>query len=162
MLKKILVSLVAASLVAAPVGASALAKGKKKGPKPWVSPTVTIQIGHPAAHSQSGTLLTVTAQEFIRRCALPASNGVDAYVFAVPDDYKGLEASVKAIGTGGTVQERDLDLYLYDASCTETVYYNAVGTDEFGVLTADTEYILLHNYLGDPVTAHIELTPPAR
>lgn len=161
MLKKMLVGLVAASLVAAPAGAGALAKAKKKkGPKPYVSSEIAIRTGHHAAHSQSGTLVTVTAQEFIRTCAIPGTNGVDAAVFEVPADYKGLEASVKAIGTGAPAPY-DLDLYLFDESCNEVVFYNPTGTDEAGILTEDTAYVLVHNFEPGPVSAHIELRPPA-
>ena len=159
MLKKTLVSLVAASLIVAPLGAGALGKGKKKkAPKPYVSAEITIQAGHPAFHSASGTLLTVTAQEFINRCAVPASNGADAAVYEVPAAYKGLEASIKAIGTGASVQPHDLDIYMYDETCTEVGFYNAVGTDEIGYLSADAAFILLHNYSPGPVTAHFELS----
>lgn len=158
MLKKTLVALVAASLVAAPAGAGALAKGKKKGPKPYVSADVAIQSGHPAFHSQSGTLLTITAQEFIRTCSVPSSNGVDAAVFEVPADYKGITASIKAIGAGAPAPY-DLDLYLYDESCAEVGVYNPTGTDEVGILTPDTAFVLVHNYEPGPVTTHIELAP---
>ncbi len=161
MLKKTLVSLVAASLIVVPAASGASAKAKKKkGPKPYVSEEIAIRTGHPAFHSQSGTLLTVTAQEFIRRCAIPASNGVDAAVYEVPADYKGLTASVKAVGSGAGPAGYDLDLYLFDESCTEVAFYNPVGTDEVGILTADTAFVLVHNYSPGPVTQHIELTPP--
>lgn len=162
MLKKTLVALVAASLVAAPAGVGALAKAKKKkAPKPYVSSEIAIRTGHHAAHSQSGTLVTVTAQEFIRTCAIPATNGVDAAVFEVPAGYKGLEATVKAIGTGAA-SNYDLDLYLFDESCTEVAFYNPTGTDEVGILTKDTAFVLVHNFEPGPVSAHIELTPPAK
>jgi hypothetical protein len=161
MLKKILNTVVTASLVAAPVGAGALAKGKKKGPKPYVSPEMTIQVGHPAFHGNSGTLLTVTAQEFINTCAIPASNGADAAVFELPAEYKGIEARIDAIGSGSNVPH-DLDIYLFDDACQEVGVYNATGTDEVGILSAETAYVLLHNYTGDPVTTHFELTPPAK
>lgn len=161
MFKKTLVALVAASLVAAPAGAGALAKGKKKGPKPYVSPEITIQTGHPAFHGQSGTLLTVTAQEFIRRCALPATNGVDAAVYEVPAEYRGINAaSIKAIGSNSA--DYDLDLYLFDESCTEVAFYNPTNTDEVGMLTEDTAFVLVHNYDPGSVSVHIELAPPAK
>ncbi|HEV2755150.1 MAG TPA: hypothetical protein VG318_05165 [Actinomycetota bacterium] len=161
MLKKVLVSVVAAFLVAAPVGAGALAKGKKKAPKPYVSPEMTIQVGHPAFHDASGTLLTVTAQEFINTCAVPASNGVDAAVYEVPAEYKGIQATIKAIGSGSQVPH-DVDIYLFNDACEEVGFYNATGTDELGILTADTAFVLLHNYTGDPVNVHYELTPPGK
>lgn len=156
--KKTLVTLVAAMLVAAPVGTGALAAKKKKGPKPYVSEEITIQTGHPAAHSQSGTLLTVTAQEFIRTCAVPSTNGVDAAVYEVPADYKGLTASIKAIGSAPGPAGYDLDLYLFDDACTEVGVYNPTNTDEVGILTPETAFILVHQYQPGPVTAHIELS----
>ena len=164
MLKKILIAAVAASLVAVPVGGGALAKGKKKGPKPYVSSKITVQVGHPAAHSQSGTLLLATAQEFIRRCAIPASNGLDAAVWEVPAEYKGLEAPMKAVPSPTVAVPPDVDIYLFDESCTEVAYYNAVteGSPEGGYLTKDTAFVLVHNYTGDPVTTHFELTPPGK
>lgn len=162
MLKKILISAVAASLVVAPVGAGALAKGKKKAPKPYVSEEITIEMGHPAFHGNSGTLLTVTAQEFIRTCAIPTTNGVDAAVYEIPADYRGVAATIKAIGTGASVQPHDLDIYLYDESCTEAGFYNATGTDEIGILTPEAAFVVLHNYSPGPVTAHMELTAPAK
>lgn len=159
MLKKTLIAVVAAALVAAPAGAGAFAKGKKKGPKPYVSEEITIQTGHPAAHSQSGTLVTITAQEFIRTCALPSSNGVDAAVYAVPADYRGLTASIKALGSAAGPAGYDLDLYLFDESCAEVAVYNPTNTDEVGILTPDTAFVLVHQYQPGPVTAHIELAP---
>lgn len=160
MFKKTLVSLVAAALVAVPAGTGALAKAKKKkGPKPYVSEEITIQAGHPAFHSQSGTLITITAQEFIRTCAVPGTNGVDAAVFEVPADYKGLTASIKALGSAAGPGGYDLDLYLFDESCTEVGFYNPTGTDEVGILTPETAFILVHQYAPGPVTTHIELAP---
>lgn len=159
MLKKTLVTLVAAALVAAPAGTGAFAKAKKKkAPKPYVSEEITIQAGHPAFRSQSGTLVTVTAQEFIRTCAVPSTNGVDAAVFEVPADYKGLSASIKALGSGAGPGGYDLDLYLFDESCTEVAFYNPTGTDEVGIMTTDTAFILVHQYAPGPVTTHIELS----
>ena len=162
MLKKTLVTLIAVSLVAAPAGAGALAKAKKKkGPKPYVSSEIAIQSGHTAARSQSGTLVGVTAQEFIRTCALPRTNGVDSAVFEVPADYLGLQGQIKAIGSGAAANY-DLDLYLFDESCTEVAFYNPVGTDEVGILTTDTVFIVVHNHEPGPVSTHIELTPPSK
>ncbi|HEX2296575.1 MAG TPA: hypothetical protein VHN37_14880 [Actinomycetota bacterium] len=159
MLKKTLVSLLAAALVAAPTATGAFAKGKKKkGPKPYVSETIDIRTGHTAAYGTSGTLLTVTAQEFIQTCALPNSNGVDAAVYEVPADYKGITASIKAVGTGAAAAY-DLDLYLFDEACSIVGVYNPVGTDEIGFLTPDTAFVVVHNYEPGPVTAHIELAP---
>ncbi|HVF53088.1 MAG TPA: hypothetical protein VNC78_05710 [Actinomycetota bacterium] len=159
MLKKLCVLALALSLVASPAMAGGKKKAKPKGPAPWTSPDVTLVAPHPVLYGQSGTVVGVTAQEFINTCAIPSSNGVDAYVFEVPADYKGLQATVKAIGVGGPAGY-DLDIYLFDESCGVTFAYNAANTDETGTTTTDTAFILIHNYAADPVlTAHVELEP---
>ncbi len=160
--KALIIGLVAA-LACALVALPADAKKKKKGPKPWKSEEVTIHLGHAAFHGASGTVVAVTAQEFLARCAIPTSNGVDAWVFEVPEEYKKINALVKAIGSAGT-PTWDLDLYFYDDACAPTGASNAVGTDETAAMTAGTSYIVLHNYFlhdggGQQVTAHIELAP---
>ena len=81
MRKNILVAILLLGLLAA---LSAPASAGKKKLKPYKSETITIAAGHPAFYSTSGTLLTVTAQEFLQTCAIPSSNGLDAYVFEVP------------------------------------------------------------------------------
>ena len=65
---------------------------KKKGPKPYTSEEATINVGHPVFYANSGTLLSATAQEFLNTCAIPQSNGVDAYVYEIPADYAKLSA----------------------------------------------------------------------
>jgi hypothetical protein len=160
MLKKTIILALTAALVLSVAG-GALAGKKKKGPKPFTSDTFTIQAGHPAFHGQSGTLLSITAQEFLQSCAIPGSNGVDAFVLEVPADYAKVQATVDATGVANpdTPAGYDLDLYFYGPDCAETGLSNNAGTDELGIMTAGTAFILVHSYTGGPVDAKVTLKP---
>ena len=130
--------------------------GKK--PKPYKSEEVSIAIAHPIFYSTTESVNTVTAKEFEARCAIPASNGLDAYVFEVPAAFQKVAASVEAIGSASGPLGYDLDMFIYDKSCQLTTVFNAEGTDEAGMIPKGTGYVLVQNYLGDPGTKlHIEL-----
>jgi hypothetical protein len=129
-------------------------------PKPYKSPDVTIAVSHPIFYGNTGTVNDVTAKEFESSCATPASNGLDAYVFAVPKPYQKITATVEAIGSDSGPAAYDLDMYFYDKTCKTNGYANATGTDEYGVIPKGTAWILVDNYVGDPnVSVHIELKP---
>jgi hypothetical protein len=159
-MKKILTIALAAALVLSVTGAAVAGK-KKKGPKPFKSEAFTIEVGHPAFHDTSGTLLSVTAQDFVNSCAIPSSNGLDAFVLEVPADYTKVQASVATTGVANpdTPAGFDLDLYFFDASCKEVGFANSAGTDETGIMVAGTAFILVHSYTGGPVDAQLELKP---
>lgn len=156
MSKKLLILGLVLALAAA-LAAPASAK-KKKGPKPYTSEEVTVQIGHPVLNSQSGTVVGVTPQEFLQTCAIPSTNGLDAYVFEVPTDYQKIQSSIDASGVAPGVAA-DIDVYLYDSSCAPVGKFNAAGTDESGVMAPGTAFILLHNYAGGPTTMQFTLKP---
>jgi extracellular elastinolytic metalloproteinase len=157
MRNKLLVAVLLLGLVAAISGPAAA--GKKKKVKPYKSETVTITAGHPAFYSTSGTLVSVTGQEFLQNCAIPSSNGVDAYVFEVPKAYQKITSTITATGTTANPAGYDLDLYLYDKTCSNVGVYNAAGTDEYGAMGKGTAFIVLHAYTGNPVDAQIALKP---
>jgi hypothetical protein len=148
----VILGLVAAvGLVAQPAVAG------KKGPKPWKSEEVTLGVPHPLFFGQSGSVNAITAKEFENSCAIPSSNGVDGFVFEVPKEYQGIQASVSGIGAGGAY---DIDMFMYDANCTVTIASQATGSDEVGLLPKGTAFVFIHNYEGDPnVSAHLELKP---
>ena len=155
-MKKIVVCLLALALIAGSQGAWA---AKRKKPKPYKSEQVTLAVPHPVAYSSTGSVNGITAKEFENTCALPSTNGLDAYVFEVPPAFAKYDATVEAIGEGAAPTGYDLDIYLYDASCKVTLAFNATGTDETGVLPKGTAFVLIHNYLGDPaLPAHIEIS----
>lgn len=160
MSRKILVLCLVAALIAAFMAPAGAAKRKKKkAPKPYTSEEVDIVLSHPVANGQSGSVVGVTAQEFMQNCAIPSSNGLDAWVFEVPGPYRKINARTEAMGTttGGVY---DLDLYYFDKDCElHGAPSNAEGTNETGYMSKGTRYVLMHNYLGEPVTAHLMLKP---
>ncbi|HEY7875171.1 MAG TPA: hypothetical protein VIG64_08620 [Actinomycetota bacterium] len=135
--------------------------GKKKPKvKPYKSEEGTIAVAHPVFYDATGTVNSVTAREFESTCAVPASNGVDAYVFEVPAAYQSITASVKAVGVEKTPGSYDLDVFMYDKDCAVKGVSNGEGTDETGVMPAGVAWILVGSYLGEPaVSVHIELAP---
>jgi len=157
MSKKLLILGLILALAAA-FAAPAAAGKKKKGPKPYTSEEVTVQVGHPVLNGQSGTVVGVTPQEFLQTCALPSSNGLDAYVFEVPKEYLKIQSLIEATGAAEAVPA-DIDIYLYDSSCAPVGKFNAAGTDESGVLAPGTAFILLHNYTGGPTAMQFTLKP---
>lgn len=159
MSKKLLILglvLALAAALAAPATAA-----KKKGPKPFKSEVISAAVGHPVFFSASGTVVGVTSQEFINRCALPTSNGLDAAVFEVPADYQKITSQIEATGVGATdsAVPADVDIYLFDSSCASVGAFNSVGTSESGVLAAGTAFVLLHNYTGGPTDLQFTLKP---
>lgn len=159
MSKKLLILglvLALAASFAAPAGAK-----KKKGPKPYKSEVVSVQLGHPVFHGASETVVGITPQEFIRTCALPSTNGLDAYVFEVPKDYQKITSEIDATGVGATdaAAPADVDIYLFDSSCAAHGYFNTAGTSEAGVLAPGAAFILLHNYTGGPTDLQFTLKP---
>ena len=156
--KKLIACFLVLGLLAAFTGPAA-AKKKKKGPKPYVSEEATINVGHPVFYSTTQTPVSLTAQEFINSCAIPQSNGVDAYVYEVPADYQNTVAAIQAFGSEGPQVAYDLDIFLYDASCAQVGVFNSTNPDETGVTVKGTAYVLLYNYTGDPVNVHYEMKP---
>ncbi len=158
MSKKLLIVGLVLALAAALTAPAAAGKKKKKGPKPYTSEEVTVQIGHPVFNGASGSVVGVTPQEFLQTCSLPSTNGLDAYVFEVPKPYQKIQASIDATGSAQGI-DHDIDIYLFDSSCAPVGTFNAAGTDESGVLSAGTAFILLHNYIGGPTTMQFTLKP---
>ena len=154
-MKKLIALTVALAIMVAPTTALA---GKKKGPKPYTSEAVSIQMGHPVFNGNSGTIVGLTAQEFMNTCSIPASNGFDAYVFEVPADYQKIEAQLEAVGAGG-VYAYDLDVYTFDSSCAMTSAQNSPGTDQTGYLFKGTAYVLVHDYEPGPIDVTLTLKP---
>ena len=154
-MRKLIAVAAALAIVVAPSAAFA---GKKK-PKPYTSETVTIAVGHPVFSSASGTVVAATAQEFMARCAIPASNGFDAYVFEVPAEYQKIEANLEVTGAPGLPYAYDIDVYTYDSSCASNSIQNSPGTDQSGFLFKGTAYILVHNYEPGPIDVQLTLKP---
>jgi hypothetical protein len=146
--------------LAVAVGSLGVATAAPKKPKPYKSEVVSLGIAHPVVHGSTGSVNSVTAKEFEAQCGAPASNGVDGYVFEVPKEYQNRVATVYATAEGSPTGVYDLDMYVYDKNCVNTLAINAAGTDEVGMFGKGTAWIFVHNYQGEPGTpAFIEIKP---
>ena len=156
-MKRLIAFAVVASLALSVTPALA---GKKK-PKPYKSETVSTGIPHTLGYNSTQSVNSVTAKEFESSCSIPSSNGLDGYVFEIPKEYQGIQASIEAIGSNqGTPASYDLDIYMYDASCKVNFVSQATGTDESAVIPKGTAFVFVHNYQGEPNTnAQITLAP---
>ena len=155
-MRKLIAVAAALAIVVAP---SAALAGKKK-PKPYQSETVSIAMGHPVFNGNSGgNIVALTAQEFMARCEIPASNGFDAYVFEVPADYQKIEAELEVTGAPGLPYAYDVDVYTFDSSCAITSAQNSPGTDQSGYLFKGTSFVLVHNYEPGPIDVQLTLKP---
>jgi hypothetical protein len=166
-MKKTVALLLMLSLVACFVGPASAAKKKAKGPKPFKSEEVSIQLGHSVLYGNSGTIVGITAQEFMNNCGIPTTNGFDAYVWEIPAEYKNVDAMVTGIGSGGSAGY-DIDFFLFDDACKVTLASQSTSADEVNVMAKGTaSYILIYNFGApdspaggsDPITAHFELKP---
>jgi hypothetical protein len=166
-MKKTLALLLTIALAASIAGPAGAAKKKKsKGPKPYKSEEVTIEFGHTIQYGNTETVVGITGQEFINTCAIPGSNGLDAYVWEVPDTYKNVDAVITALGSGGSAGY-DLDIVLFDESCAITLASQSTSADETTIMAKGTAFILIYNFgspsspVGgsDAATARFELKP---
>ena len=164
-LHRSLVLMLVVALVAALAAAPATAgKKKKKGPKPFVSSDGLIAVPHTMLYASSGEVNSVTANEFENTCAIPASNGLDAYVWEVPAEYQAIDSNIKTFSAGDAY---DLYAFFYKDDCTLQPYSlqasgstGLVANAPYGQMPAGTAYVLMANFLGDPAAAiHFELAP---
>ena len=165
-MKKTLALLLTLGLAASLAAPASAAKKKAKGPKPYKSEEVTIELGHTVSYGNSGTIVGVTAQEFINSCAIPNSNGLDSYVWEVPADYKNVQAAITALGSG-SAPGYDLDIVFFDDSCGITFASQSTSSNESAIMPKGTAFILIYNFgapespVGGsgPATARFELKP---
>jgi hypothetical protein len=161
MRKNVIVAILLLGLLAALASPATGARRKKKKVKPYKSETVSIAAGHPVFHGASeGNLASVTAQEFFQTCAVPGSNGLDAWVFTVPKAYTKLVAAIEAKATSASPVPIDMDLYFYNKACDEVGFANAEAPGgESGIIPKGTSFVLMHPYTGAPVDGYITLKP---
>ena len=147
--KKLLISAVVGALaISGPAGA---AGGR---PKPYKSESVTIQF--------ATGLPPITPAEFLATCDIPTTTqGLDAYVFAVPRPYRNIQAEITTQNKGadlmGAPEHHDIDIYIYDSSCKQIVEFSTEALDEEGYLPPGSAFILLVNY-AMPVSGPAEVS----
>jgi hypothetical protein len=160
-LRKTLAITLAIVLAATLVGPATAGK-KKKAPKPYTSEEGIIAVPHTMLYASSGEINSITANEFEQRCAIPASNGLDAYVYEVPKEYQNIEADIAAHAKAQVAW--DLYAFFFKADCSLQPYsLQAAGTvamnDVEGIMPAGTAWVLLADFAGDPATVWFELKP---
>ncbi len=139
------------------------AAGKKK-PKPYTSPDGVIAIAHTMLYSSTGEVNSITANEFEARCEIPASNGLDAYVYEVPKAYQKIQSNILATADS-TALGHDLYIFFYDKDCAllpTSIQPGAVvgeKNDAEGIMPAGVSWVLLANFAGDPAVVRFELKP---
>ncbi|MDP9068580.1 MAG: hypothetical protein M3N53_09615 [Actinomycetota bacterium] len=157
--KYILMALVMALVASSMTPALA---GKKK-PKPYKSPDGVIAVAHTMLFASTGEVNSVTANEFEARCEIPATNGLDAYVYEVPKAYQKIQSNILA--TADSQVGHDLYAFFYDKDCVllpTSVQAGAVvgeKNDAEGIMPAGVSWVLLANFAGDPAVVRFELKP---
>ena len=149
--------------IVATLGMPAMA-GKKKKPKPFTSEDGIIAVPHTLLYATSGEVNSVTANEFENLCQIPATNGLDAYVWEVPAEYQTIESTIESASTADAY---NLYIFFYKEDCTLQSYsLQATSATELiqqapkGLMPAGTHYVLMANFLGDPAaTINFTLTP---
>ncbi len=113
----------------------------------------TIAVGNPVMGDPTGLqhVSGVTANEFEQTCtAPPASQGVDAWVSALPSGFGDGVHTVTVTGEE-TPAGHDIDLYFYDASCAMIGSIATAGANESGVIPGGTAYVVTHLWTGADV-----------
>jgi hypothetical protein len=161
-LKKALVLTVVMAMSMSLISPATAGGKKKKGPKPYKSEEGVIVAPHTMLYSSTGEVNSITVNEFEARCAIPASNGLDAYVYEVPKEYQKIEANAEAHGMAQVAW--DLYIFFYKKDCTpQPTAASAQGTvtqaDIEGIMPAGTAWVVIADFAGDPVTVFYELSP---
>ena len=157
-MKKLFAMLIAATLVLGVLaGPSAFAGKKKKKP---ATRTVTLE--------ESGSMLVpaptsialfgITEGEFVSTCAMPASQGVDAWVLELPDDFRLGTAQIEVVGADVT-GAHDIDVYFYDSGCGLMVDYSLTGgPDESGSIAPGAAWVVVDLFVGANATIDLKAT----
>ncbi|HEX2240596.1 MAG TPA: hypothetical protein VHJ82_05595 [Actinomycetota bacterium] len=154
-MKKLLLALLAATLVLGLTAAPSIA-GKKKKPKTFtLEETGTITAMNPVGMLFFG----VTEGEFVQTgCAgIPTTQGLDGWVIQVPAELMSQGGPVSLKGTGSAVPH-DLALYFYDSSCTLMDPQLNAGADEAGLLPAGAAWIVIDSLVGANTTFTLTAT----
>jgi hypothetical protein len=98
----------------------------------------------------SGVVDGITQTEFVRRCALPATQGVDGYVIAIPPEHS--TGDSVATATGSAPGPYNLDLAFFTADCAFLGDSVTEAANEVAEVPIDTGFIVVNNALGFGVT----------
>ena len=117
--------------------------------------------GHIAAFNPASDRVTgVTETEFLAACDIPATQGVDGHVFALPERFANGDAFADVTGANA-MGLYDLDAYFYSAACDELRPAAATASpDEAGIVPAGTGFVVVNAFVGADTTVRLEVTAP--
>jgi putative nucleotidyltransferase with HDIG domain len=149
----------------APVGGPPARQDDEQGPNggrpkeeepepapPTYSATGRIKAGNPLSPGRGGVTLT----EFLLSCGLPASQGLDGWVFELPSAFPERSAAASVRG-GGTIGDYDLEMRFFSASCDFLGSVSTRNADEGGVLPAGTHFVVVQEARGIDTVVHLSV-----
>ena len=117
---------------------------------PTHSATGRIRAGNPLSPARGG----VTLHEFLLSCGMPASQGLDGWVFELPSAFPERGAAVSVRG-GGSIGAYDLEMRFFSASCDFLGSVSTRNADEGGVLPAGTHFVVVQESRGVDTVVHL-------
>jgi hypothetical protein len=117
--------------------------------------TRTIVGSNRASKAVSGA----TEAEFASTCDRPRSQGVDGYVFRIPEDLGAGDASARVAGAPGALPH-DLDFAFYSGDCTAISRSVADAIDEVADVPASTVFIVVNAATGVDIDMSLTVTKP--
>lgn len=144
-MRRALVLVLALSLLTGAMLAPAAAKKKKKKFVP-----VTFEASGAFALMNPGDYTngtSITKNEFLATCAIPATQGVDGYVIELSEEISKVTAQVGVTGSDAGIGH-DLDMYFYNADCAQTGSASTETADEIGIFTAGTKWVVVTAFAG--------------
>ena len=159
-MRKTIVLVLALSLMVALVGRAAAGKKKKPAPPPPVTFEASGKVLVPdPLHGNVGGPTSLTTREFDQTCAIPATQGLDAYVIELSDEISKVPA---AVSLNWSDQRANLQMEFFGADCWKTgevgQFDSEDGGNEKGTFQAGTKYIIVTVALGAAVDFSLKAT----
>ncbi len=142
MRRGIVVALVLGLLVAALVGPAEA--GKKKRRPIVVKKSGAFALSNPTDFEAGAGIVR---NEFMETCAIPASQGLDGFVFQLPKNIRTRQAKATLTGSDST-GFYDLDMYFFTKSCESNGEVSTEAVHEQGIMPAGTRFVLISAYFG--------------
>lgn len=154
MRRTLTVALVACMIGGALIGPADAKKKKKPAPPVTFSADGEMAVGNTADYLAQAS---VTRNEFLQTCAIPASQGLDGFVVELSEEISKVTATVMLSGSDA-LGAYDLDMFFFDASCGATGEFNTAEPNESGVMGSGTKYVLVTSFAGAEIAFHLEAT----
>jgi hypothetical protein len=126
------------------IAPAASAKKKKKAPPITFEASGSFALSNPGDADADAS---VTKSEFLQTCAIPTSQGVDAYVVELSEEISKVTAQVKLSGSDAAGLY-DLDMYYYGPDCAPTGSASTAEPEETSVFPVGTRWIVVSAWFG--------------